>query len=142
MSVPVAKTGLLQLQEVRDRAALALAPQTDDDPDVFPDLVDSVTPPALLLFWADPWLNAKTIGGMGGGHGLWDAWLEVLAVVGRADPSPSLDDLEALVAYALQRLQDADDNWPVETFYAPRRFDIGGVTYLGTRMVFRVPVTV
>ena len=137
--------GALRLSEVRQRAAAALAPVEDTDPDVFPDLVDSVSPPALLMFWADPWLAKRTIGGggMGGnGLGLWDAWLEVLCVVGRVDANPALTDLENLVGYALARLQDDDYTWPPETFYAPRRFDIGGVTYLGARMVFRVPVTI
>lgn len=139
MSVVV--SGALRLSEVRARAAAALEPATDTDPEVHADLVDSCTPPALLLFWADPWLDKKTVG-MSNARGIWDAWLEVLAVVGRADPSPSLDDLETLVAYVLDRFQADDYTWPSETFYAPRRFDIGGVTYLGARMIYRVPVTI
>jgi len=137
-------TGAMRLAEVRARAAAALAPSADSDPEVHADLVDALTPPAILLFWADPWLNRTTVGGrtMSGGGGLWDAWLEVLCVVGRADPSPSLDALEELVAYVLDRFTDDAYSWPPETFYAPRRFDIGGVTYLGARMVFRVPITV
>lgn len=137
----VAVSGAMQLSTVRARAAAALAPESDTDPTVHADLVDAVTPPALLLFWADPWLNAKTMG-MGGGRGLWDAWLEVLCVVGRVDASPGLDSLEELVAFVLQRMVDDDYTWPPETFYAPREFRIGGVTYLGARMVFRVPVTI
>ena len=133
-------TGALQLSEVRARAAAALAPEADTDPEVHADLVDSLTPPAVLLFWADPWLNAKTMG-MGGGFGLWDAWLEVLCVVGRIDASPSLTALEELVAFTLARLKDDAHTWPPETFYAPREFVINGIHYLGARLVYRVPVT-
>jgi len=132
----------MPLTEVRERAAAALAPATDDDPDVFVDIVDALHPPALLLLWADPWLDAKTVGGMGGGRGLWDSWLEILCVASRIEPGPGMTKLEELVAYTLGRLQDDAHTWPPETFYAPRRFDIGGITYLGARMVFRVPVTI
>ena len=130
------------MSEVRARAAAALAPTGPDDPDVHVDIVDAVEPPALLLFWADPWLNGKVIGGMNGGSGLWDAWLEVLCVASRVEPGPGMSKLEELVGYAIGRFQDDDYTWPAETFYAPRRFDIGGITYLGARMVFRVPVTI
>lgn len=135
-------TGAMRLTEVRARCAAALAPESDTDPEVHADLVDSCTPPAILLFWADPWLDSKTVGGMGGGFGLWDAWLEVLLVVARVDASPGLDELEALVTYTLDRLHADGHTWPPETFYAPRRFDIGGITYLGARMIFRVPITI
>jgi hypothetical protein len=140
--VSAVATGAVQLSDVRARAAVALAPRTDDEPDVHMDVVDSVSPPALLLLWADPWLNPTTLGGMGGGGGLWDSWFEVIAVAGRLEPGPGIEKCEELVTYALARLREDDYAWPPETFYAPREIVIGGVHYLGARMIFRVPVTI
>lgn len=143
----VTTRGIMRLGDVRARAALALAPEDETDPNVYaanvqPDFVDAVTPPALLLFWADPWMAQRTVGGMGGGQGYADAWLEILAVVARIDVEPTLDSLESLVAYVLERFRADDDTWPIETFYAPRGISIGGVPYIGARMVFKVPITV
>jgi hypothetical protein len=133
----------IRLTEVRERAAAALAPASDDDPEVLIDVVDALSPPALLLFWADPWLSNRTVGGKAvNGTGYWDAWFEVLCVAGRIEPGPGMAKLEELVSFVIHRLQDDDYTWPHETFYAPRRFDIGGVTYLGARMIYRVPVTI
>ena len=132
----------LRLTEVRERAAAALAPSVPEDPEVLVDVVDSLTPPALLLLWADPWLDKKTAGGMNGGTGLWDAWLEILCIAGRIEPGPGMTKLEELVAFTITRLQEDAYTWPPETFYSPRRFDIGGINYLGARIVLRVPVTI
>jgi len=135
--------GLPRLTEVRARAAAALAPQSDTDPEVIFDVVDAVTPPAILLEWADPWLNEKTVGGKNiGGFGYWDAWLVVLCVASRIEPGPGMTKLEELVTYVLQRFLADGNEWPAETFYAPRVFNIGGIYYLGARLVFRVPVTI
>jgi len=140
MSV-AAPSGLMRLTEVRARCAAALAPTTDDDPDVLTDVVDSLSPPVLMLIWADPWLSRRTVG-QAMASGYWDAWLEVLCISARVVPGEGFSELEELVSYVIHRLQDHDDTWPPETFYAPRRFDIGGITYLGARLIFRVPVTV
>ena len=45
---------VLDLTDVRMMAAAALAPQDDADPDVHVDVVDAVTPPAILLVWDAP----------------------------------------------------------------------------------------
>ena len=136
-------SGALQLSEVRATAAAALAPQTDEDPNVYEDLVDAIDPPALLLLYADPWLNRNVMGGRTmGGTGYWDVWLEVICCAGRADPAPSLGVCEELVRFVIERFTADDREWPVETFYAPRNFLIGGIPYLGARMIFRVPTTI
>ena len=67
--------GALPLAEVRARVAEALAPASDSDPEVLPDLVDAVTPPALMLIWDDPWLAPTTIG-----RGFWDAQIPCYAL--------------------------------------------------------------
>ena len=60
-------------------------------------LVDSITPPALMLGWADPWLDQSEV--VGGcrltGH------LAVVAVAGRLSPGDGIAVLEGLVQYVL-----------------------------------------
>ena len=133
--------GAFRLTEVRERAAAALAPSSDTDPEVHTDVVDAVTPPALMLLWADPWLNRNVVGARTM-SGYWDAWLEVLCIASRVEPGPGMTKLEELVSFVIARLQADTYTWPPETFYSPRRFDIGGITYLGARMIFKVPVTI
>jgi hypothetical protein len=132
--------GALRLEEVRAAAAAALEPAADSDPEVLLDVVDALHPPALLLLWTDPFLEAQSVG-MGNGYGLWEARFEVLAVASRVEPGPGMTRLEELVSFTIGRLTQDENAWPPDSFYAPRRFDIGGVPYLGARMVFRVPVT-
>jgi hypothetical protein len=135
----VSTNGALRLSEVRAAAAAALAPATDTDPTVLVDIVDALHPPALMLLWTDPFLEPQVVGM--GATGLWDARFEVLAVASRVEPGPGMTKIEELVAFVMNRLAADPYTWPADTLYAPRRFDIGGVTYLGARLVFKVPVT-
>lgn len=124
----------LRLDAVRGQAAAALAPAAPGDPEVIVNVVDAVHPPALMLLWDDPWLTPKTAC-------LYDARLEVLCIAGRVEPGPGVEQLEALVSYAIERLQADAYSWPAATLTAPRVFRIGGVPYLGARVIYRVPVT-
>ena len=135
-TVMAGAVGALTMAEIRARAAQALAPALPEDPYVFDNIVDAVEPPALILTWGDPWLLPKTIGGC-----LWDAQFVVLCIAGRVEPDPGIAKLEELVTYTINRLQADDYPWPVVSSQAPRRFDIAGLTYLGARVTFRVPVT-
>lgn len=131
-------TSTLLLSSARPALAAALAPVEDDDPMVLVDLVDAIgDPPVLMLEWGDPWLTPRTVG-----QGWWDAHLNVLAIAGRIEPGPGVERLEQLAAYVLARLLADAYSWPVESMTAPRRFDISGLTYLGARILLRVPVTV
>ena len=127
---------VLELVDVRMRAAAALAPADDGDPEVFADLVDAVEPPAILLAWADPWLVPSTFG-----PALLDASLDVLCVAARLEPGAGVAVLEELVTYTIARLRADVHSWPAVTSEAPQRLPIGGVTYLAARLNYRVPVT-
>jgi hypothetical protein len=131
----------LPLTAVRAQAAAALAPVADADPEVLLDLPDALHPPALMLLWTDPFLEPRVVGMNSNGGGLWDARLEVFVVASRIEPGAGLTRLEELVALVMQRLAADPYSWPADTLYAPREFVIGGVHYLGTRLVFKVPVT-
>jgi hypothetical protein len=132
-------TGALLLSEVRQALADVLAPGTDDDFTVQADLVDAVEPPVLLLEWADPWLTPRTVGGMAG---WFDAHLDVRCVAGRLEPGPGVETLEALVAHVLAKSAGDLRSWPVESTTSPLAFAFGGVTYLGARVSFVVPVAI
>jgi hypothetical protein len=129
--------GTLLLGSVRAQAALALAPSLDSDPPVHADLVDAIDPPALMLIWADPWLEPHTFG-----TGLWFANLEVLCIASRVEPGPGVEKLEELVGYTVGRLQDDDYPWPAANVQAPRVFTINNLPLLGARVAYRVPVTI
>ena len=133
----MSSNGTLLLGEVRARAATALAPLTDDDPTVLVNLVDAVQPPALMLEWDDPWLEAETFG-----RALWFGNLVVLCLAARVQPGPGVEKLEQLAAYTIGRLQADTYPWPVASLQAPRVFTIGNVPLLGARVGYRVPVTV
>ena len=129
----------LLLTEVRGAAAAALAPQTEDDPPVLVNLVDAVTPPALMLEWADPWLVIQTVTGAGG---LFQATLNVVCFAGRLEPGPGVDMLEALVELVLLRLHADTNAWALSAAQAPRQFVINGVPLLGLRLSFQTPVSI
>jgi hypothetical protein len=129
----------LPLTQARVAAASALAPQTETDPPVLVDVVDAVTPPALMLEWNDPWLTATSIAG---GLGTLQATLNVICFAGRLEPGPGVQTLEQLVDLVLSRFQADAYTWPLTASQAPRRFDINGIALLGVRLSFTIPVTV
>lgn len=131
--------GALQLAEVRDAAAAALAPVADTDPDVFAEWVDAVSPPALLLGWSDPWIQQRSVAG---GLGLFEAALNVQAVASRVDPGAGFVELESLVAYVVARFAADGASWSLQASTAPRAWESGGIPLLGADLVFRVPVAI
>lgn len=135
-------TQTLALTEIRAAAAAALQPIEPDDPPVLVDVVDSVTPPALMLLWEDPWLEAGAGLGAVMGPCLWTARLMVLCVAGRLEPGPGIATLEQLVSHVFDRLSEDEYPWPIGSPTAPRVFDIGGVPYLGARVTYLVPCSI
>ena len=127
--------GLLTMGEIRERAAAALAPVTDDDPYVFENVVDALEPPALVLTWDDPWLTYRTAC-------LYDAQFAVLCIAGRIEPDPGVAKLEQLQAHVITRLRDDDYPWPFTTSTAPRRYVMSGIEYLGARVIYRIPIRI
>ena len=98
---------MLALTDVRARAAAALAPATDDDPEVHSEVVDSLTPPALVLVWDDPWLTANTFGPMA----QYEAQLTVLAIASEGRAGAGRDDARA--ARLVHHLAPARGRLPV-----------------------------
>jgi hypothetical protein len=134
-------TGLIALADIRPAAATALAPLVDTDPYVLEDVVDSVTPPALMLAWDDPWLQAGA-GVPTMGPCLYTARLQVVCVAARLDPGSGVDELERLVAYVLDRMRADTYTWPLDTVTAPEQRDQSGVASLVANVIYAVPTTV
>jgi hypothetical protein len=136
-----ATAALIGLEELRPAAAAVLAPVEDTDPYVFTDRVDSLEPPALVIEWDDPWLEAG-VGLTTMGPCLYTARLQITCVAGRLDPGSGIDVLDQLVAYVLRRMRSDPYRWPLDRVSAPLQRDLAGVTYLAADVVYAVPVSV
>ena len=132
----MSSNGRLALSEVRARAGAALAPAQESDPDVHLDYPDAIQPPALLVLWADPWLEPATVQGF-----LGNASMRVLCLAGRVETGPGIDKVEQLVEFTIGRLRADGYTWTLSSLEAPQRFDIAQITYLGANVIYRVPVT-
>jgi hypothetical protein len=124
----------VNLLDARAKLAAALAPLDDDDPTVLVDLVDAISPPALMLGWGEPWLTPDTAC-------LRTGRLVITAVAGRLVPGAGVETLEQLVDYTLRRLATDTSPWPLDQVGGPRVFTIGNVNYLAARVTLRVPIT-
>jgi hypothetical protein len=134
-------TTAIVLGELRDVAAAALAPQADTDPFVFADIVEAVVPPALLIEWDDPWLQAG-LGLPTMGPCLYTARLSVVLVAGRLEPGPGYRTLDELAAMVLSRMRASPYPWTLDSVSAPLQRDLAGVSYLAANAVYTVPTTV
>ena len=132
---------LLALADVRDAAGLVLAPDDDTDPTVLVDVVDSLTPPALMLVWDDPWIEPGVISAPTMGPCIITARLTVLCVAARLEPGAGVRTLETLIAYVLDRMKVDPHTWRLNAVTAPRVYNIGNVDYLGARIVYLVPTS-
>jgi len=136
----VSTATLIALDGLRPAAAAVLAPAEDTDPYVL-DYVDSLTPPALLVGWDDPWLEPG-LGLTTMGPCLYTARLQIKCVAGRLEPGAGADVLDGLVAFVLGRLRDDAYRWPLDRVSAPFQQDLAGVTYLAADVVYAVPTAI
>src|SRR5262245_53600676 len=134
----VAATAFLSLSQVRPTLAQVLAPMAPGDPEVLTDYPDTVTPPALVVVWDDPWLEQPTT------MGPCDltANLVVLCVGSRIEAGPGIDMVEEMVAFTIDRLRADAYRWPLASTQAPREWVISNVHYLAARLAVRVPVAI
>ena len=138
----MATATLIALEAIRPAAAAVLAAVDDTDPNVLEDLVDSVTPPALMLGFDDPWLVAGS-GVPTMGPCLYTARLRIVCVAARLDPGSGGDELERLVTYVLTRMRDDQSySWALDSVSAPRQTDQSGVSSLVADVFYTVPTTV
>jgi hypothetical protein len=138
----MATATLIALDQIRPAAAALLTAVEDTDPYILEDVVDSVTPPALMLAWDDPWLQAGA-GLPTMGPCLYTARLQIVCVAARLDPGSGVDELERLVAYVLDRMRtDPAYTWALDTVTAPEQRDQSGISSLVANVIYTVPTTV
>lgn len=133
--------GTVALQDLRDLAATALEAITDTDPNVFADVVEAVVPPALLIEWDDPWLEAgadlPTMGPC-----IYRARLRIVMVAARLEPGPGFDTLDELAVYVLSRMRADTYPWTLDAVSAPLQRDLAGVSYLAANATYTVPTSI
>lgn len=118
----------MNLVDIRPKLAAALAPVADDDPSVYPGFVDSIQPPALMLL---------PVSGRGDRTPcLFQVAGVVMLLAGRFEPGAGMDTLDQLVSYTLTRIGTDLPDLAVESWSEARGFVVGGITYLGSRLVY------
>lgn len=124
----------VNLLEVRTKLAAVLAPIEDSDPAVLVSLVDAIEPPALMLGWADPWLEPE-------GQCFKTGHVVVTAVAARLMPGEGVATLEELVDYTLTRVRNDTESWALTEVSGPRIFLMAKTNYLSCRISLRVTVS-
>jgi hypothetical protein len=122
------------LDEVRPAALAVLEPLAAEGFPIYPGYVDAVVAPSVMCLPATPWLEQIT------GCQYWNR-LDLLCIGWRNDPGTSLDTVQAIAAYIVEAFRRDEHPWSLVNVQAPRFVVIGGVTYLGARVGFRVPVS-
>ena len=129
--------GLVDLRDARAKAAAVLDAAfttLDPVPTVHADPLDAVQPPCVRLSWAEPWIEAWGQTPTGG------ARLRCECIAGRFEPGSGYEEIEDLVAHTIAAFTADRYPWPVMYVGAPRAWEAGGVTYLSTQVVVRLPV--
>ena len=137
----VTTAGTVALADIRPLAAAALEPSGAGDPDVLVDIVDSPSPPVLMLEWDDPWLEAGP--GMATmGPCTYQSRLRVVCIATRLVPGAGIATLEGLVAYVLGRMRSDPYTWALVSVQAPAQRDWSGVDYLVANVLYAVQTSI
>jgi hypothetical protein len=123
----------MNILEARSKLAAVLAPVLEGDPTVLTDLVDSITPPALMISWGEPWMTFQT-------PCFNNAQLVVTAVGSRLVPGAGQAQVEALVDYTITRIRLDSPNWSLTTVSGMRVFPIAQTNYLASRITLQVTI--
>lgn len=111
----------MKLTLMRTEVATVAAAAVADDVTVIDSLPDSITPPAVLVAWGDPWLTP-------GSFCEWIATLEVLVVAARIEPGGQYERIEGLVTDLVSAFKDSQI--PIRDITSPYPLQLGGVDYL------------
>lgn len=120
--------------EARAKLGAVLAPIASGDPTVLTSLSDTIEPPALMLGWGEPMLEADT-------RCITTGRLVVTCVAGRIAPGEGLTKLEDLVTYVLDRIRNDPGRWPLQDVSGPRVFTMAKTNYLAARVTVRCTIT-
>jgi hypothetical protein len=136
----VATSSTMALADIRPYVVSLLAPVADTDPNVLAGIADSVTPPALMVGWDDPWIQPNVPGGLRTmGPCIYQARLRVVCVANRLDPESGHEALEGLVTYVVGRM---GAGWGLERVSEPLQTDMSGVSSLIASVYYNVPTSI
>lgn len=114
----------------RNRVAAAL---DADAYEVHAGPVDSLTPPAYLLEWADPWTTPGT-------YCTEMARLEIVCIAARIEPASGVETLERMVESAIGAVAGAGIAHGETS--PPREFEVAGVPCLAARIQVEMHVPI
>ena len=122
----------MKLATLREDAAAIASAALEDDIGVVDHLPDSVSPPVVLVAWADPWLVPETFCD-------YAVSMELLIVAQRLEPGGKIETLED-IAGALIDAFKASDSWTVVDLTSPYPLQIAGVDYLAASVNLKATI--
>lgn len=122
----------MKLATLREDAAAIAAAALPNDVGVVDHLPDSVSPPCVLVAWADPWLVPESFCS-------YVATMELLIVAQRLEPGGKIETLED-IAGALVDAFKGSDNWTVVDLTSPYPLQIAGVDYLAASVNLKATI--
>lgn len=112
----------MKLELGRTQLTMALHGVLSERISIVDHLPDSVTPPCVLVAWADPWLKPSTLCA-------YEAAMEIMIVAQRIEPGGKLVTLEEIVCAILPTIKGLPMYQTVDVT-APYPVNIAGVDYL------------
>lgn len=112
----------MKLSTARVDLATIMEATLPDAVSVVDHLPDSITPPCVLVAWADPWVKPATLCA-------YEAAMELLVIAQRIEPGGKLETLEEIVSAILPAMK-ANPDWQVVDVTAPFPMNVAGVDYL------------
>lgn len=112
----------MKLSPARTNLAIGLAATLDDGVSIVDHLPDSITPPCVLVAWADPWIKPSTLCA-------YECAMELIVIAQRIEPGGKLETLEEIVGEILPYLKGVPEYQTVDVT-SPYPMQVGGVDYL------------
>lgn len=106
---------------MRERIASLLHDGVSGDVGVFDAIPDSISPPAIYVSWANPWLTATT----------WCEYttaIQLICVAARIEPGGQYTTLENLVSETIGIMRE--NRIAIRDVTSPYPIAMGGVSYL------------
>lgn len=111
----------MKLELVRAQYAAMAGAAVGNDVSVIDNLPDSITPPAVLVAWGNPWLTPQSFCA-------YTANLEMLVVAQRIEPGGQYGIIEGIVSDLASYLRT--QHVSIRDVTSPYPLQLGGVDYL------------
>lgn len=111
----------MNLTGVREEYASLIRAVASNDVSVIDNLPDSISPPAVLIAWGDPWLVPGTFCA-------YTAQVEIMVVAQRIEPGGQYARIEFIVGEILDALKTVSAG--IRDVTSPYPMQLGGVDYL------------